>query len=61
MRGDYKDNHSNDDAKNPEAGVDAAVEGSGVWISFRRHSRRELKGYKVTSLKRFRVLLSVVL
>jgi len=37
VRGDEEDNRSNDDAKNPEEGVDAAMEGSGVWISFGRH------------------------
>jgi hypothetical protein len=37
VRGDDEDNHGNDDAKNPEEGVDAAVEGSSVWISFGGH------------------------
>ena len=35
--GEEEDYSSNDDAKNPEEGVDAAVEGSGVWIGFGRH------------------------
>ena len=37
VRGEEEDYSSNDDAKNPEEGVDAAMEGSGVWIGFRRH------------------------
>ena len=37
VSGEYKDYRSNDDAKNPKEGVDAAVEGSGVWIGFGRH------------------------
>ena len=37
MRGDYEDNRGNDDAKNPEEDIDAAVKGSVVWIDFGRH------------------------
>ena len=37
VRGEEEDYSSNDDAKNPEEGVDAAVEGSGVGIGFGRH------------------------
>jgi len=37
VRGEDEDNRSNDDAKNPEEGVDAAVEGRGEGIGFGRH------------------------
>jgi len=37
MSGQDEDNRSNDHAKNPEEGVDAAVEGSSVGIGFGRH------------------------
>jgi hypothetical protein len=37
VRGDDENNHRNDEAKNPEEGVDVPVEGSGVWISFGGH------------------------
>lgn len=42
MSGDDEDNRSNDDAKNRKIGVDAAVEGSGVWIGFGRHKAEDL-------------------
>jgi hypothetical protein len=34
---DDEDHRSNDNAKDPEEGVDAAVEGSSVGIGFGRH------------------------
>ena len=37
MRGDDENNHRNDDAKDPEEGVDAVMEGSSVGIGFGRH------------------------
>jgi hypothetical protein len=51
VRGDDEDNHRNDEAKSPEEGIDAAVEGSGVGIGFGRHNGATLK--KVTKLHRF--------
>ena len=51
MRGEDEDNRSNDDAKNRKVGVDAAVEGSGVWIGFGRHGVGDLLsviGYKLS-------------
>jgi hypothetical protein len=36
VRGEDKDDRGNDDAKNPEEGIYAAVEGSGVGIGFGR-------------------------
>ena len=46
MRGDYEDNRGNDDAKNPEEDIDAAVKGSSVRIDFGRHGRSALKRLK---------------
>jgi len=40
VRGKDEDHRGNDSAKNPEEGIDAAVEGSGVWIGFGRHGFR---------------------
>jgi len=37
VRGDEEDNRSNDNAKDPEEGVDAVMEGSSVGIGFGRH------------------------
>ena len=37
MRSDDEDHRGNDGAKNPEEGVDAVMEGSGVGIGFGRH------------------------
>ena len=37
MSGEEEDNRSNDNAKDPEEGVDAAVERRGVGIGFGRH------------------------
>jgi hypothetical protein len=37
MRGDDEDHCSNDNAKDPEEGVDAVMEGSSVGIGFGRH------------------------
>ncbi len=46
VRGDYDDNRGNDDAKNPEEGVDAALEGSSVWIDFGRHGEGKIRNQK---------------
>ena len=43
MRGEDKDNRRNDDTKNPEKSVDAAVEGSGVGIGFGWHNIWKIK------------------
>src|SRR6266481_1456985 len=37
VRGDDEDHRSDDNAKDPEKGVDAALEGSSVEIGFGRH------------------------
>jgi len=37
VRGEEEDNRGNDDAKNAEEGVDAAVKRRGVGIGFGRH------------------------
>jgi hypothetical protein len=41
--GDDEDNHSNDDAKDPEEGVDAPVQRGGVWIGFGRQGGEDYK------------------
>ena len=43
MGGDDEDNHSNDDAKDPEEGVDAPVQRGGVWIGFGKHGGEDYK------------------
>ena len=42
MRGDDEDNSSNDDAKDPEEGVDAPVQRRGVRIGFGRHGKLKM-------------------
>ena len=37
VRGDDEDHRSNENAKDPEEGVDAVMEGSSVGIGFGRH------------------------
>ena len=51
VRGEDEDNRRHDDAKNRKISVDAAVEGSGVWIGFGRHDFKRYKVKKVKKLK----------
>jgi len=41
VRGDDEDHRSNDNAKDPEEGVDAVMEGSSVGIGFGRHGSED--------------------